>query len=520
MTGAAATGPARSLDADPDPDGAALLAAVAAGTAAGRLAGGALAVVATAVALALASALLLGIWRRSGPEMRPSRPALLGPAQRRGLATLALLVATSAAVTAARAQASGAAVLPRLVDQGTVVVHGTVAGEPRPLPHGGWGIELAVDRVAGPGGGRAWRTRERAGLIVPAAQGRPAVGDRFVLRGGVRPAQGAAGPLGRRSPVELRRTDVLERDPGRSPVLAASERLRAGARRAALAHLPADRAGLLVGIALGDTSLLPGDVGAEFKAAGLTHLLAVSGANVGVVLAAGLWPLLAAGGGQRVTALAGVGLLAGFVVLTRWEPSVLRAAVMALLVLAGVAAGRGPGGRRALCLAAAALLLVDPGLSTSLGFALSVAATAGVLWLGPLAALALPPRVPERVRAAVGITIGAQAGAAPVLALTVGRASLAGLPANLAALPLAGPPMLLGLVAAVTAPVAPALAGLACRLAEPFLAALLGLAGWAAGLPAATVALSGPARAAPALLPASLVGVAWWRARAGGTGGR
>ena len=198
----------------------------------------------------------------------------------------------------------------------------------------------------------------------------------------------------------------------------------------------------------------------------------------------------------------------------------LRAAVMALLVLAGVAAGRGPGGRRALCLAAAALLLVDPGLSTSLGFALSVAATAGVLWLGPLTALALPRRVPERVRTAVGITIGAQAGAAPVLALTVGRASLAGLPANLVALPLAGPPMLLGLVAAVTAPVAPALAGLACRLAEPFLAALLGLAGWAAGLPAATVALSGPARAAPALLPASLVGAAWWRARAGGTGGR
>jgi competence protein ComEC len=174
---------------------------------------------------------------------------------------------------------------------------------------------------------------------------------------------------------------------------------------------------------------------------------------------------------------------------------------MAGLVMFGVATGRGPGGRRALCLAVVVLLLLaDPGLAGALGFQLSVAATAGVLWLGPVAAGALPDRFPERARKAVGMTLGAQATAVPAIALALGPVSLAGLPANLLGLPLAGGPMLLGVVAAATAPVAPGAATLACRLADPFLAALVAVARWAAGLPGGTVTLSGPARAVPALV--------------------
>ena len=71
-------------------------------------------------------------------------------------------------------------------------------------------------------------------------------------------------------------------------------------------------------------------------------------------------------------------------------------------------------------------------------------ATAGVLWLGPATAGALPDRVPERIRKGVGMTLGAQATAVPALALTFGSVSLAGLPANLLGLPLAGGPRGLG----------------------------------------------------------------------------
>jgi competence protein ComEC len=206
------------------------------------------------------------------------------------------------------------------------------------------------------------------------------------------------------------------------------------------------------------------------------------------------------GAGRRALAVVGIVLVVLLVVVTRWEPSVLRAGVMAGLVLLGVATGRGPGGRRALCLAVVVLLLADPGLAGALGFQLSVAATAGVLWLGPALARALPDRVPERVRRAAGMTLGAQATAVPALAIALGPVSLAGLPANLLGLPLAGGPMLLGVVAAATAPVAPWAATLACRLADPFLLALIAVARWAAGLPGASVTLTGPARAVPAVL--------------------
>jgi competence protein ComEC len=319
-------------------------------------------------------------------------------------------------------------------------------------------------------------------------------------------------PLGREPPVVLRHPVVEERAPPRGAVLRLSETVREAARRRALDTLAPERAGLLVGMALGDTSLLPAELERDFRAAGLTHLMAVSGANLAVVLAAGLWLAQVSGARRPALGAVGVVLVVLLVVVTRWEPSVLRAGVMAGLVMFGVATGRGPGGRRALCLAVVVLLLADPGLAGALGFQLSVAATAGVLWLGPVAAGALPDRVPERARKAVGMTLGAQATALPAIALALGPVSLAGLPANLLGLPLAGGPMLLGVVAAATAPVAPWAATLACRLADPFLAALVAVARWAAGLPGGTVTLSGPARAVPALaVVLVVVSVASWR---------
>jgi competence protein ComEC len=223
------------------------------------------------------------------------------------------------------------------------------------------------------------------------------------------------------------------------------------------------------------------------------------------VLGAGLWLAAALGMPRPLLVAVGIVLVACLVVLTRWEPSVLRAGVMAVLVLLGVATGRGPGGRRALSLAVLLLLLTDPGLAGALGFQLSVAATAGVLWAGPLATGALPRRVPDRARTAAGVTLGAQAAALPALALALGRLSPASLPANLLGLPLAAGPMLLGVAAAVTAPAAPRLSTVACRLADPFLVGLVAVARWAAGLPGASLTLSGPLRAAPAAVVLAVV---------------
>jgi ComEC/Rec2-related protein len=465
-----------------------------------------------------------------------------------GVLVLGALLASGAAAASVRASAVRDGILVGRAGQpGRVEVAATVAEEPRRTRHGGWWVVLTVDRVRL--ADRSFQTRERAGVVLapdrlpplqgagappgqpggagsstppaadpPAGAGlgrgtaRLGVGERLRVRASVAVARWSD-PLGRQPPVVLRHPVVEERAPPGGAILRLSETVRDAARRQARASLAPERAGLLVGMALGDTSLLPAELERDFRAAGLTHLMAVSGANLAVVVAAGLWLAGIGGAGRRRLAAVGVVLVVLLVVVTRWEPSVLRAGVMAGLVLVGVATGRGPGGRRALCLAVVVLLLADPGLAGALGFQLSVAATAGVLWVGPVAAGALPSRVPERARKPVGMTLGAQATAVPAIALALGPVSLAGLPANLLGLPLAGGPMLLGVVAAATAPVAPWAATLACRLADPFLVALVAIARWAAGLPGGSITLSGPARAAPTALVALVLAAAALRRR-------
>jgi competence protein ComEC len=537
---------------DPDPDGVALAATTAAGVLLGTHAPGPAAWVfalAAAATITLATACLTGprpqapAWgtarRRGGTFHRGGvggRPPPGGPrggvaAHARhgrrgvgeGMLALVTLAAAGAAVAAARVDAVRGGVLPaRMGRPGVVEVAATVAEEPRPLPHQARWVVLSVDRVTE--GGRSWRTRERAGVVLPVTAGPLGVGDRLRLRAGVGRAR-RADRLGHRPPVALRHPRVAARAPPASAALRASEAIRAAARRQALASLPPERAGLLVGMALGDTSLLPRDLDGAFRVAGLSHLVAVSGANLAVVLGAGLWLAAALGMPRPLLVPVGIVLVACLVILTRWEPSVLRAGVMAVLVLLGVATGRGPGGRRALCLAVVLLLLADPGLAGALGFQLSVAATAGVLWVGPLATRALPRWVPDRARTAAGVTLGAQAAALPALALALGRLSPASLPANLLGLPLAAGPMLLGVCAALTAPVAPWLSAVACRLADPFLVGLVAVARWAAGLPGASLTLSGPLRVAPAAALAVVLAVTAAAARrrrdeAGGRAGR
>jgi competence protein ComEC len=508
----------RDPDADPDADGVALAAATATGVVLGpRLAS-------SAAWVAAACCLVAACLAAAGPS-RLRDDAGGHPVV--GVLVLGALLASAAAAASVRATAVREGVLAGRAGQpGRVEVAATVAEEPRRTRYGGWWVVLTVDRVRL--ADRTLRTRERAGVALapdrlppprsaatPPGRGeaRLAVGERLRVRASVAAARWSD-PLGRQPPVVLRHPVVEERAPPPGAALRLSETVRDAARGQALASLAPERAGLLVGMALGDTSLLPAELERDFRAAGLTHLMAVSGANLAVVLAAGLWLAGVAGAGRRGLAAVGVVLVVLLVVVTRWEPSVLRAGVMAGLVLFGVATGRGPGGRRALCLAVVVLLLADPGLARALGFQLSVAATAGVLWIGPVAAGTLPGRVPERVRKAVGMTLGAQATAVPAIALALGPVSLAGLPANLLGLPLAGGPMLLGVVAAATAPVAPWAAALACRLADPFLIALVAVARWAAGLPAGSITLSGPTRAAPAVIVALVLAAAAPRGRA------
>ena len=259
----------------------------------------------------------------------------------------------------------------------------------------------------------------------------------------------------------------------RSPplLLRMTNEVRARVRIAAHAHLPPDHAAILTGLVTGDTTGLSDTAEDALLAAGLTHLVAVSGSNVALVLAGIVGLAAAAEFGARGRRRIAVVALVWFVVLVRGEPSVLRAAVMALLVLGASGLGRGNDARHTLAVAATLLLLVDPLLAVQLGFALSVLATAGVLVVAPAVAARIPG--PRPLALLVGASVGAQIGVAPVLLAGDGGLPLGALPANLVAVPAAAVASAIGVVAALVAQVAPAAAAVIAGLAWPTLSVVL-----------------------------------------------
>ncbi len=210
-----------------------------------------------------------------------------------------------------------------------------------------------------------------------------------------------------------------------------ASRIRAAMRQAAGSG---DAGWLLSGMALGLDEGLSGPARAAMQDAGLSHLTAVSGANCAILLVVVHWLC----GWLRIprwgrAAVAGI-VLGGFVVTVGPQPSVLRAAVMAGVTMGAALLG----GRRAaghvLQVSALLLLLIDPWLAYSVGFMLSICATAGLILLverGPLAA-----------------TVAAQVATFPILVAIGGAVGPRTVIANVVVTPLAVVIPLVGLLAA------------------------------------------------------------------------
>jgi competence protein ComEC len=242
-------------------------------------------------------------------------------------------------------------------------------------------------------------------------------------------------------------------------------RVRVALRSAVAGLAPAER-GLLPGLVDGDTSQLPTDVADDFSTAGMTHLVAVSGSNVAFVLAAVLVAARWVGLRSYAVPVAGALGTCAFTVLARPEPSVVRAALMGLIVLA--AAQRGTASRAglsSLCAAVVLLLVVDPFLARSAGFALSVLATAGLVVLAPGWRARLARRWHPRVADAVATALAAQVATLPVLALITTRLGLLAVPANVLAEPAVPVATVLGAVVGLLGVVAPPVASLVAHVA-------------------------------------------------------
>jgi competence protein ComEC len=281
-------------------------------------------------------------------------------------------------------------------------------------------------------------------------------------------AQGRLSPVDRGdSVVALLRAMGEPEAVGRpGPVPTAAEHLRAGLRHAA-EPLPPDARGLLPALVIGDTSRTPDDLTEAMLATGMTHLSAVSGSNVAIVLAFAVGGASLLGVRRPWRPVVAVVVLAGFVVLARPEPSVVRAATMGAIGLLGLSRSRRAAGIPVLSAAVLALLVVDPWLGRSFGFALSTLATLGLLVFTRSWGNAIGQVLPRRIRSwgpALAIPVAAQAMCAPVVVLLQGTVSAVGVLANLLAAPLVAPATVSGVAAAVVAPVWPAAATLLCWL--------------------------------------------------------
>lgn len=356
-----------------------------------------------------------------------------------------------------------------LSSQQVVTFWGRVASDPSPISAGPfdlngkrWSITITLTGLALPG-----REAERAGATVS-------------IVGGEEWANATVGTIveakGRLSPTSPGHVAGVSWNPELVSLTPATGvdgvvgRLRKGFRESA-SHLPEGIRALTVGMTIGDTSGMPDTQVQDMRIASLTHLTAVSGAQFAMLA-------LAVGAGaralrwsRRLRVLLLLLVTVGFVVLVLPEPSVLRAAWMGGIVALALWWGRPGQALPALSAAVIGLLLVDPFLSLSYGFALSVAATASIVLWAPIVAMRLARVVPPLLAKALSLPIAAQVVCAPILVLLSAGVGPYAVVANLVALPVAALVTAFGLASVIVTPISPTagigLAWVAGVAAEP-----------------------------------------------------
>ncbi len=305
--------------------------------------------------------------------------------------------------------------------------------------------------------------------------------------------------------------------------LSALEQIRRGAAAAIAAGLPEPQAGLASAMSIGLRDLVARDVADDFRIGGLSHVVAISGwhiAMLGAVVSGMLGRL-----SRRKRSILVLASICAYTILAGASPSVLRAAVMASVVLLARESGRRGAAAPALALTVAGMLVLDPATITDVGFQLSAVATAGLLvWASPLRgwlAARLPKRTPGWLLEALGVSLAAQAATLPLVLYQFGSLSLVAPLANLLIAPLVAPAMLLtavafacglliggGVPAVVLAPLT--------LVGSMGIGAMIEIAHFSASLPFATLTLPEPLNLLAAGIAAAPLLAILWRRHANG----
>lgn len=212
-----------------------------------------------------------------------------------------------------------------------------------------------------------------------------------------------------------------------------------------------DAKALVGGLAIGERELLSPEMAENMKTLSLTHLVAVSGANLAIIMGV-IYLLTAAGGLSRntrfVTALL---VMVAYVLVVGPESSVLRAATMATFVVVGLWLGRGTKPIISLAWAVIFLLAIDPGLATDFGFALSALATVGLLTMALPIYNWLSRYMPRLIAIGIAASFSAQLATTPVLLMLQPSIPIYSVLANLIVEPVVAPVTVLGILALILA---------------------------------------------------------------------
>jgi competence protein ComEC len=274
--------------------------------------------------------------------------------------------------------------------------------------------------------------------------------------------------------AELR---VMERSPTLLSVL--RQKFTAGMQTA----LPEPLAPFAMGLLVGQRATLPDGVKQDLLRVGLTHIIAVSGYNLTIILHASR--RLMGRRSKRMATLMSMGLIGTFLLLAGTSASIVRAAIVSLLSMAAGYYGREFKPLNLILLAAAITAWANPSyVWGDLSWYLSFLAFFGVMVVSPLVQARYPGRWHGSLIGAVALeSICAEAMSVPLILFVFGQMSLIGLPANVLVVALIPLAMLLGLIAGLAGMLLGPLAGWFAWPAALLLNYMLDTAHLLAGLP-------------------------------------
>lgn len=327
------------------------------------------------------------------------------------------------------------------------------------------------------------------------------IGDEVIVSGRLRPVdpQRASSASARSYASYLLRSGVRRQLSTQEVVVSGARRggasglvdaIRRRAERALAFGLDGEPAALLRGMVLGGDAALPEATAEDFRIAGLSHILAVSGQNVLLLVVLVLAILTALGAPRRWRLIVPSLVIVIYVLLCGAQASVIRAGAMGLAGLAALAASRRSSRVYALILAAIVVLAWNPRALSDVGAQLSFAAVLGIMvFTGPIAMRLrwFPSWAAEAFAATAAATIAT----APLMAFHFDAVSLVSLAANVLGEPLIAPIVWLGSLTAALGQVSMPLAALLGAPNGFLLGVLISLASAAASLPGAQLAWSG-----------------------------